>query len=132
MLGRPAQRTRTGRPRSLAAPSVPFLFVNQVGGNDDLVFDGHSLVLNAAGECALAMRGFDCDLVYCDLDRLPAVPAPSPVRAALLLDALVLGLRDYMWKSGFRDCVLGLSGGIDSALACYIASRAVGFGWNRR
>jgi NAD+ synthase (glutamine-hydrolysing) len=54
------------------------------------------------------------------------VPAPQPSRPALLLDALVLGLRDYMRKSGFRDCVLGVSGGIDSALACYIAARAVG------
>jgi len=104
----------------------PFLFVNQVGGNDDLVFDGHSLVLNAAGECAHMLRGFESELTYCDLDHLPAAPFQIPPRAALLLDALVLGLRDYMQKSGFRECVLGLSGGIDSALACYIGARAVG------
>jgi NAD+ synthase (glutamine-hydrolysing) len=124
-LSKPARRLELIN-RHVARHRKPFLFVNEVGGNDDLVFDGHSLVLNAAGECALAMRGFESDLVYCDLDHLPAVPSPAPVRAALLLDALVLGLRDYMRKSGFRDCVLGLSGGIDSALACYIAARAVG------
>jgi NAD+ synthase (glutamine-hydrolysing) len=104
----------------------PFLFVNQVGGNDDLVFDGESLVVNAAGECAVHLRGFESQLAYCELDHLPAATFASPPRPALLLDALVLGLRDYMQKSGFRDCVLGVSGGIDSALACYIAARAVG------
>jgi NAD+ synthase (glutamine-hydrolysing) len=124
-LSKPARRLELIK-RHVGRHRRPFLFVNQVGGNDDLVFDGHSLVLNAAGECALTMRGFDSELAFCDLDRLPAAPAPQPSRPALLLDALVLGLRDYMRKSGFRDCVLGLSGGIDSALACYIAARAVG------
>ncbi len=124
-LSKPARRLELIK-RHVSRHHRPFLFVNQIGGNDDLVFDGHSLVLNAAAECALTMKGFESDLSCCDLDRLPAAPMSLPSRPALLLDALVLGLRDYMRKSGFRDCVLGLSGGIDSALACYIAARAVG------
>ena len=108
---------------------VPFLFVNQVGGNDDLVFDGHSLMVDADGNKVLELAGFAADFALCDLDDLPAVCGPSSVcREALLLDALVLGLRDYMRKCGFTDCVLGLSGGIDSALACYVAAEAVGAG----
>ncbi|HEV7999662.1 MAG TPA: NAD+ synthase, partial [Planctomycetaceae bacterium] len=124
-LSKPARRLELIK-RHVARHRKPFLFVNQVGGNDDLVFDGQSLVLNAAGEFAVNLRGFETELAFCDLDRLPAATFTPPARVALLLDALVLGLRDYMLKSGFRDCVLGLSGGIDSALACYIAARAVG------
>ncbi|NOX55095.1 MAG: NAD+ synthase, partial [Planctomycetes bacterium] len=105
----------------------PFLFVNQVGGNDDLVFDGHSLVMDDSGRMVFALAGFRPDFCVVDLDRLPTPSGgPSPQREQLLLDALVLGLRDYMRKCGFSDCVLGLSGGIDSSLACYIAVQAVG------
>jgi NAD+ synthase (glutamine-hydrolysing) len=124
-LSKPARRIDLLK-RHVARHHRPFLFVNQVGGNDDLVFDGHSLVLNAEGQSALELRGFESELVYCDLDHLPAASTTTPTRPALLVDALVLGLRDYVRKSGFSDCVLGLSGGIDSALACYIAARAVG------
>jgi NAD+ synthase (glutamine-hydrolysing) len=124
-LSKPAHRLHLVK-RHVARHKKPFLFVNQVGGNDDLVFDGQSFVLNAAGETAYLLRGFESELAFCDLDHLPARPATTPPRPALLLDALVLGLRDYMLKSGFRDCVLGVSGGIDSALASYIAARAVG------
>ncbi len=106
---------------------LPFLFVNQVGGNDDLVFDGHSMVIDAAGNKVVALDGFQTELQVVDLDDLPpTLPQASVLRESLLLDALILGLRDYMRKCGFTDCVLGLSGGIDSALACTIAARAVG------
>jgi NAD+ synthase (glutamine-hydrolysing) len=105
----------------------PFVFVNQVGGNDDLVFDGHSFVLNAKGEMVVEAASFLDDFQVVDLDNLPEPisDAESPYEEALL-DALVLGLRDYMTKCGFSDCVLGLSGGVDSALATYIASAAMG------
>ncbi len=107
--------------------SKPFVFVNQVGGNDDLVFDGNSFVLTANGERALQMSSFESALSVLDLDQLSAAaPIDDPNSTGELLDALVLGLRDYCRKSGFADCVLGLSGGIDSALACYIAAQAVG------
>ena len=106
---------------------VPCLFVNQVGGNDDLVFDGQSLVLDARANCVAQLAAFGSDFALFDLDCLPPAAAPPlRTRAADLLDALVLGLKDYMRKSNFHDCVLGLSGGIDSALACYIAVAAVG------
>lgn len=105
----------------------PFLFVNQVGGNDDLVFDGHSFVMNAAGELVLMAAGFSADMKIIDTDALPSpIPEPKLRREEELLQALTLGLRDYMRKSGFTDCVLGLSGGIDSALAACVAARAVG------
>ena len=106
---------------------LPIVFVNQVGGNDDLVFDGQSFVLNPQGESVLQLASFESDLQIVDLASLPpAVDSPRLSPEALMLDALILGLRDYMGKCGFSDCVLGLSGGIDSALACYIAARAVG------
>lgn len=105
----------------------PFVFVNQVGGNDDLVFDGHSFVLDDQGQKVVQLAGFASQLHVIELGVLPPplVVTETPAEAQLL-DALVLGLRDYMGKSGFTDCVLGLSGGIDSALAAYIAAQAVG------
>lgn len=124
-LSKPAHRLKL-LTRHVKRWKKPFVFVNQVGGNDDLVFDGHSLVLNAAGDCAVGLPGFVSQLQFCDLDDLRPAHFTPPPRESLLLDALVLGLGDYMRKSGFADCVLGISGGIDSALACYIAARAVG------
>ncbi len=105
----------------------PLLFVNQVGGNDDLVFDGHSLVLSATGDVLEVMNGFETDFRIVDTDNwgAPLAVADQP-REAMLFDALTLGLADYMRKCGFTDCVLGLSGGIDSALAAAIAARAIG------
>ncbi|MSR56669.1 MAG: NAD+ synthase [Planctomycetaceae bacterium] len=106
---------------------VPFVFVNQVGGNDDLVFDGNSLVMDATGQLALHLAPFAEDFAVFDTNTMPRFAAPpSRPRAADLLDALVLGLKDYARKSGFHDCVLGLSGGIDSAVACYLAAKAFG------
>jgi NAD+ synthase (glutamine-hydrolysing) len=113
---------------------VPFLFVNQVGGNDDLVFDGNSAVHDSRGREFMRLAPFAEDFATFDTEALQASANPaaagsqftSRTRAEDLLDALILGLRDYGRKSGFRDCVLGLSGGIDSALACYLATRAFG------
>lgn len=107
---------------------VPFLFVNQIGGNDDLVFDGNSLIINSHGHVVRTLPAFvESSSVVVDPAELPAPPAESGRRREEdLLDALVLGLRDYAEKCGFTDCVLGLSGGIDSALAAVVAARAVG------
>ena len=115
--------------RHVSRHRKPFVFVNQVGGNDDLVFDGNSLALDSAGNVIEQLTPFDTDLRVVDLPSSspPPLPTSSPRhREADLLDALVLGLRDYLRKSGFTDCVLGLSGGIDSALAAYIAAQAAG------
>jgi NAD+ synthase (glutamine-hydrolysing) len=111
-----------------ARHGLPFLFVNQVGGHDDLVFDGNSLVLDAHGHLLRQLPAFE-ESTGCvvDLQALPAAQTRvARPRELDLLDALTLGLGDYMWKSGFTDCVLGLSGGIDSALAAAIAARAIG------
>lgn len=104
----------------------PFVFVNQVGGNDDLVFDGHSMVWDAEGRKVRQLPGFTSALEVIDLDALPAPVAAADHhdQTGALLDALILGLGDYMRKSGFTDSVLGLSGGIDSTLAAYIAAKA--------
>ena len=121
------QRRDTIVRRHAIRHKTPFVFVNQVGGNDDLVFDGHSLVLDATGQKVAMLDGFSYDLQVVDLNDLPpAVTTEHSPRPAQLLDALVLGLRDYMRKSGFSGCVLGLSGGVDSTLAAYIAAEACG------
>ncbi|MBX3445100.1 MAG: NAD+ synthase [Planctomyces sp.] len=120
-------RRQTIVTRHVRAHQRPFLFVNQVGGNDDLVFDGHSLVVDAQARVVERLASFATDFRIVDLDVLPSEPAPfDHPRERLILDALTLGLQDYMRKSGFTDCVLGLSGGIDSALAACVAARAAG------
>jgi len=125
-LGKIKRRHRLIR-QHVQRHQTPFLFVNQIGGNDDLVFDGSSFVLNQQGELVLCCQSFSPDMQFVDTNRLPApIAVPSVCREAELLAAMTLGLRDYMRKSGFTDCVLGLSGGIDSALAAGIAARAVG------
>jgi len=123
---KPARRLSILR-RHIGRHRVPFLFANQVGGNDDLVFDGHSLVVNRAGELVHQLAGFTEDFHVVDIDELPPSPGdPDYVRLEIILDALILGLQDYARKCGFQGCVLGLSGGVDSTLAAYIAARAMG------
>ncbi|MGD1001638.1 MAG: NAD+ synthase [Candidatus Brocadiia bacterium] len=106
---------------------LPIVYVNQVGGNDELVFDGGSMVVNARGELVALAKQFEEDLLVVDLDALPAaiaMPPEQPAEAAFR--ALALGTRDYLHKCGFRSAVLGLSGGIDSALTAVIAAEALG------
>jgi NAD+ synthase (glutamine-hydrolysing) len=103
--------------------------VNQVGGNDSLVFDGASLVLNAEGEVIAQGRSFEEDLVYFDSVSLQGeLHNQIEGEAASAYAALVLGTRDYMRKCGFQKAIIGLSGGIDSALTAVIAAEAVGPG----
>jgi NAD+ synthase (glutamine-hydrolysing) len=130
---------RALRPRMLSAAAKrhgrPLVMVNQVGGNDDLLFDGGSLALSADGALAARAREFAQDLIYVDVDvasgrargTIHAVHAHDEQgEAAAALDALVLGTRDYVHKCGFKSALLGLSGGIDSALTAAIAARALG------
>ncbi len=106
---------------------LPVILVNQVGGNDNLVFDGRSLVLNARGELVLEAQAFEEDLRFVDLADLPPPITPRSVDdIGDVHDALVLGVRDYLAKCGFRQAVIGLSGGIDSAVTAAIAVRALG------
>jgi len=106
---------------------APLLFVNQVGGNDELLFDGCSCVVDAAGRLVGQARPFEEDLLLIDLDRLDETRREAhPRGVAGLHDALVLGIRDYVRKCGFRSVVLGLSGGIDSAVVACLAAAALG------
>jgi NAD+ synthase/NAD+ synthase (glutamine-hydrolysing) len=106
---------------------VPIAYVNQVGGNDDLVFDGRSCAFNAAGAPIARGRSFEPDVVICDIDHAPPIGPPSDVIVeSEIWRALVLGTRDYARKCGFERTVLGLSGGIDSALTAAIAAEAMG------
>jgi NAD+ synthase (glutamine-hydrolysing) len=106
---------------------VPVLYVNQFGGNDDLVFDGRSCAFDAAGAPIARGRSFDSDVVLCDLaSTTPIAPSSDLAVESEIWRALVLGTRDYVRKCGFSDVVLGLSGGIDSALTAAIAAEAVG------
>ncbi len=154
-LGKPAIRERmiAEVARELNAPVI---YCNAVGGNDQLVFDGNSLVVDAAGEVVARMKSFAEDLAVVDVEVAPPFPhesarplhlPPRDVKALKvqlkevldgdpmssgrplaqdLHDALVLGLRDYVHKCGFKSCVLGLSGGIDSALVAALAAEALG------
>ncbi len=105
---------------------IPVLLCNQVGGNDSLVFDGSSLALNANGEPIAQAASFKEDLVIVDPFDAPVLPAPEEDDTAAAYDALVVGTRDYIRKCGFRKALVGLSGGIDSALVAAIAKDALG------
>jgi len=108
---------------------VPLVQVNTVGANDELIFDGHSVALNAQGEILALGASFAEDVVITEV----AGAGPAPVSLALpanqeeqLYKALVLGVRDYVAKCRFKSVVLGLSGGIDSAIVAVIAAEALG------
>ncbi len=105
---------------------IPVLMCNQVGGNDSLVFDGSSLALNASGELIAQAASFTEDLVV--LEPFSAQPIAEPLEdeTEAAYRALVLGTRDYVRKCGFRKALVGLSGGIDSALVAAIATEALG------
>src|ERR1700752_4335587 len=106
---------------------VPVALVNQVGGNDSLVFDGSSLVLNREGKVIAQGRSFEEDLIYFDSQSLTGeMHEQISGDEASAYSALVLGTRDYIRKCGFGKAIVGLSGGIDSALTAAIASEAVG------
>ncbi|MGA8152936.1 MAG: NAD+ synthase [Terriglobales bacterium] len=106
---------------------VPVAMVNQVGGNDSLVFDGSSLVLGPTGEIIAQGKSFAEDLVYFDSDRLTGdIHDQIEGEEGSAFAALVLGTRDYVSKCGFSKVIVGLSGGIDSALTAVIAVDAVG------
>ena len=108
---------------------VPVTYVNQFGGNDDLVFDGRSSAFNRDGAPIARGASFGPDIVICDLDAAtPIEPAGDIAAESEIWSALVLGTRDYVRKCGFSKVVLGLSGGIDSALTAAIATDALGPG----
>jgi NAD+ synthase (glutamine-hydrolysing) len=110
---------------------VPVALVNQVGGNDSLVFDGSSVVLNADGDIIAQGKSFEEDLIFFDsssgdLDLTGEMHEQVAGDDASAYAALVLGTRDYIHKCGFGKAIIGLSGGIDSALTAAIAADAIG------
>lgn len=115
-----------------AQTHLPIIYVNCVGGQDELVFDGSSGAYDATGEQVLGLASFDSALAFIDVDASSTLKAVSKTgttensRESLLYKALVTATRDYVEKNGFPGVVLGLSGGIDSALVCAIAVDALG------
>ena len=104
----------------------PVILCNQVGANDQLVFDGHSMYLDSLGQLIQMAKGFVEEDLLIDLEKT-ARPCPIPQHGISdLYHALVLGVRDYFHKQGFKKALIGLSGGIDSALVTCIASEALG------
>ena len=126
-LGKEA--TRIGLLQRLATRTrLPVAYVNLVGGNDELVFDGQSLALDASGRLLCHAEAFAEDFRVVDLSATGGQPRRVLPDEAALHRALVLGTRDYCTKCGFKSAVLGLSGGIDSALVACIAADALGPG----
>jgi len=106
---------------------APVIYVNQVGGNDELIFQGHSMVITPEGEIVCRGASFKEDLVVFDLQRMSGELRQDydhPIDQ--LIDALVLGIRDYVYKCGFPGVVIGLSGGIDSAVTAALATLSLG------
>ena len=137
-LGKPALRERM-LAASARGHGAPVAYVNQVGGNDALLFDGASMVVAADGRVLVRAPLFEEAVLCCDADGgrpvvlgpdgtplPPAGPPPADPEADELWRALVMGVRDYVRKCGFRAAVVGLSGGIDSALTACLAAEALG------
>jgi NAD+ synthetase len=124
------QQTRHGVVRKRAADTgVPLIFANQVGGQDELVFDGASFVMDGAGKLTHQLPSFTEALEFIEIfDGVPqpGVIAPEQSLEAEVYQVLVLGVRDYVNKNGFPGVLLGLSGGIDSALTLAVAADALG------
>jgi len=105
---------------------VPVVYVNTVGGNDSLVFDGRSLVTTADGALSFIGAGFEEQLAFVDTGNLAAIRDFQVDRYEEIEQALVLGIRDYLGKCGFKRVHVGLSGGIDSSVVAVLAVKAVG------
>lgn len=105
---------------------LPLLYCNQVGGQDSLLFDGAGFALDKQGRLCAQARTFADDLIMIDSSRFVPMALPPTDQVAAVHDGLVLGTRDYLHKCGFRQAIVGLSGGIDSALTCALACAALG------
>jgi NAD+ synthase (glutamine-hydrolysing) len=130
-VGKGYEREATMRERVLAT-GLPMVYAHLVGGQDEVVFEGHSFALNANGALAGRAPSFEEKLFLAHVERaqsaITIVASIEPERSADadLWDALVLGVRDYIGKNGFPGAILGLSGGIDSALVLAVAVDALG------
>ncbi|MEA3408799.1 MAG: NAD+ synthase [Candidatus Eisenbacteria bacterium] len=105
---------------------VPIVLVNQVGGNDELIFDGNSMCVSREGLLLARMPAFEETVSVVDTSQPEGASFVPGDAAATIYEALVLGLRDYVRKCNFKSVAVGLSGGIDSALVCAVAAEALG------
>ncbi|MCP4682151.1 MAG: NAD+ synthase [Desulfobacterales bacterium] len=106
---------------------IPILYCNQVGGNDDLLFDGHSMVVDGAGRQIRLGKQFESDYFVWDMEKAyEEVAEPWPSTEESVLNGLIMGTRDYTSKCGFKRALVGLSGGIDSSLVAFIGREALG------
>ncbi|WP_343683021.1 NAD+ synthase [Acinetobacter baylyi] len=129
-VGKPQHRVQTLTELSKQL-NVHLVYLNQVGGQDDLIFDGSSFIINHDGEVAFQAPSFKEELYYSEFDieqkRYKKIdPAPALDTIAEIYQSLVMATRDYVQRSGFSGVILGLSGGIDSALTLAIAADAIG------
>ncbi len=126
------EKTRLAMLRRVARDEkIPLAQVNLVGANDELIFDGHSVALNASGELLALGQGFAEEILVVELasEIQPStfnLQKEFPPRESQVFSALALGIRDYVRKCGFKSVILGLSGGIDSALVAVLAAEALG------
>lgn len=113
--------------RNTTKYNCPLFYVNHVGAQTEIIFDGGSMVMTAKGEMAGQLKFFEEDFQVFDTNNLqPAMGKNSGEKYSRIYDALVLGIRDYFGKLGFKKAILGLSGGIDSAIVCVLAVEALG------
>ena len=134
--GSPFERSKTDTRLELVSElasrqSTAVAYVNLVGGQDDLVFDGNSFLIDAGGQETARAKQFDTDLLVVEIESKNSIKTVTESTStqtdlAQVWNALVLGLRDYVRKNGFKSVVLGLSGGIDSAVCASIAVDAIG------
>jgi NAD+ synthase len=125
---KPSKRYDLARMR-VQESGVPLVYVNQVGGQDELVFDGASFVMDAKGKRVSLMKHWQSELGYVDISSDGDIKGPQDIDSSgleAIYQAMVLGLRDYVNKNGFPGVVFGLSGGIDSALSAAVAVDALG------
>lgn len=110
--------------------NLPLFYVNQVGANTELIFDGDSMAFNAAGEVTHRLSRFEEDFIVIDTQveakELPETKLEADSHIPLIHDSLILGIKDYFAKMGFKTATLGLSGGIDSAVTLALVERALG------
>lgn len=105
---------------------IPFILVNQIGGHDELIFDGHSMVFNAKGHLLELLPGFQEKIVTVDMEEITNIQFEPMDDIEAIYKALITGLKDYLLKCGLKKVVIGLSGGIDSSLVACIARSAIG------
>jgi len=109
--------------------NVPIVYVNQVGAQTEIIFDGNSMVLNSKGKVVTKLVSFKEDykiISFDDIENLPSLKEEKQTHIAKINDALTLGIKDYFEKNNFKSATLGLSGGIDSAVTVVLAAKALG------